>query len=175
MEQGSVDRAGSSYQKTEEKSRYKLPKLKLVEFDGCPKQWLNFWSQFKGIDEDKYLSSEEKFQYLIQSTTKDSDARRVVSSFPPTAENYKKAISHLKSRFGKDKVLVEVYVRDLLKLVLSNASGVQKLSLANLYDQLETQLRALESLGVTTDKSGADPPMCGRGGRRGPESSINFF
>lgn len=51
----------SLVQNIEGKSRYKLPKLKLIEFDGCPKQWLNFWSQFKGIDEDKHLSPEENF------------------------------------------------------------------------------------------------------------------
>lgn len=49
----------------EGRSRYKLPKLKLVEFDGSPKQWLQFWSQFKSIDEDKDLSPEEKFSLLI--------------------------------------------------------------------------------------------------------------
>lgn len=134
------------------RSRYKLPKLKLVEFSGSPKEWLNFWSQFKGIHEDESISAEEKFQYLIQATVSESVARRVVCSFPPTADNYAKAIEYLKSRFGKEKVLVEMYVRDLLKLVLTNTNGKQRLSLASLYDQLETQLRALESLGVTSDK-----------------------
>lgn len=137
------------------KSRYKLPKLKLVEFNGSPREWLKFWSQFKGIHEDENLSEEEKFQYLIQATVADSVARRVVTSFPPTKQNYTKAIEHLKSRFGKDKILVEVYVRDLLKLVLTNTNGKQKMSLSALYDSLETQLRALESLGVTTDKYAA--------------------
>lgn len=147
-----VSRASTS---TGGHSRYKLPKLKLVEFSGSPRDWLNFWSQFKGIHEDESLSSEEKFQYLIQATVSESVARRVVCSFPPTADNYAKAIEHLKSRFGKEKVLVEVYVRDLLKLVLTNTNGKQRLSLASLYDQLETQLRALESLGVTSDKYSA--------------------
>lgn len=85
----------------------------------------------------------------------DSLARRVVESFPPTSENYQKAIDHLKSRFGKEKILVEVYVRDLLKLVISNSNGNQKVSLGTLYDKLETKLRALESLGMTSDKYAA--------------------
>lgn len=147
--------ADSAVESRTEKSRYKLPKLKLVEFTGCPREWLSFWSQFKGIHENELLSSEEKFQYLIQATVAESAARRVVSSFPPTAENYGKAIAHLKSRFGKENVLVEVYVRDLLKVVLANTNGQQKLPLATLYDKLETQLRSLESLGVTSDKYAA--------------------
>lgn len=135
------NRSISSRRESEIKSRYKLPKLKLVEFSGSPKEWLNFWSQFKGIHEDINLSEEEKFQYLIQATVIESVARRVVTSFLPTKENYNKAIEHLKSRFGKEKVLVEVYVRELLKLVLTNTNGRQKIPLSTLYDILETQLR----------------------------------
>lgn len=135
------------------KSRYKLPKLELVKFNGEPKDWLNFWSQFKGIHEDENLSSEEKFQYLLQATVVDSPARSVVSSFPPTADNYPKAVKYLKSRFGKDKILIEVYVRDLLKLVTDPNNRYE--SLSTIYDALETKLRALESLGVTSDKYAA--------------------
>lgn len=120
----------STVRSTNETKRYKLPKLKLVEFDGNPRKWLGFWSQFKGIHD------KERFQYLIQATEVDSEARRVLASFPPTGENYQKAIDHLKSRFGKDNVLIEVYIRDLLKLVLSNVNGQQKVQLATLYDQL---------------------------------------
>lgn len=86
----------------EVRTRYKLPKLELVQFDGEPKNWLNFWSQFKGIHENDNVSSEEIFQYLIQATVVDSPARSVVASFPPTSENYPKAIKYLKTRFGKD-------------------------------------------------------------------------
>lgn len=78
------------------KSRYKLPKIEMVKFDGSPNEWLSFWSQFKGIHEDRNLSDKQKFQYLIQATATDSPARRVVGSFPPTAENYPKTIKYLK-------------------------------------------------------------------------------
>lgn len=137
------------------KTQCKLPKLKLVEFSGNPKEWLNFWSQFKSIHENESLATEDKFQYLIQATKEESAARRVVLSFPATGENYQKAIDHMKTRFGKDSILVEVYVLDLLKLVLTKTNGKQKTPLTTLYDKLETQLRALESLGVTTDKYAA--------------------
>lgn len=85
------------------KTNYKLPKLELVKFDGEPKNWLQFWSQFKSIHEDNNLTSEIKFQYLLQATVVDSPARNVVSSFPPTSENYPKAIDYLKTRFGGTK------------------------------------------------------------------------
>ncbi|XP_025154441.1 uncharacterized protein LOC112588490 [Harpegnathos saltator] len=49
-------------------------------------------------------------------------------------------------------LLIEFYVRELLKLVLSKNKNV---SLMTIYDKLETHLRALESLDVTTEMCAA--------------------
>ncbi|GBO35811.1 hypothetical protein AVEN_24543-1 [Araneus ventricosus] len=146
------------------KRSFKLPKIELQKFDGGLKDWLSFWGLFKKIDEDSDIPNEDKYQYLIQSTLKGSRAREVVESFPPTAENYTQAIECLKARFGREDVLVEVYVRELLSLVLNNVlNNEHKLPLINrlsaqrtqtvkLYDRIETQLRSLQMLGVTSDK-----------------------
>ena len=83
---------------------------------------------------------------------KDSRAFEVVNSFPLTAGNYEKAIHSLESRFGKKDLLIEYYVRELLKLVLSKNKNM---SLAITYDKLETHIRALETLGVTTEMCAA--------------------
>jgi len=48
--------------------------------------------------------------------------------------------------------LIEFYVRELLKLVLNKNKSI---TLVMIYDKLETHLRALESLGVTTDMCAA--------------------
>ncbi|KYN07072.1 hypothetical protein ALC62_01968 [Cyphomyrmex costatus] len=130
----------------------KLPKIELRKFGGEIKDWLSFWSTFRKIHEDATLSREDKFHYLLQSTVKDSRAFEVVNSFPPTADNYEKAVESLKSRFGKKDLLIEFYVRELLKLVLNKSKNI---SLISIYDKLETHLRALESLGVTTDMCAA--------------------
>lgn len=130
----------------------KLPKIELRKFGGDIKDWLPFWSTFKKIHEDASLSREDKFQYLVQSMVKDSRAFEVVNSFPLTAGNYEKAIHSLESRFGKKDLLIEYYVRELLKLVLSKNKNM---SLAITYDKLETHIRALETLGVTTEMCAA--------------------
>ncbi|GFX42344.1 uncharacterized protein TNCV_110641 [Trichonephila clavipes] len=57
-------------------------------------------------------------------------------------------------RFGQEDVLIQVYVRELLKLVLQNTE-IKKVNLSSLYDKIEAQLRALESLGVTKEKYAA--------------------
>jgi len=50
---------------------------------------------------------------------------------------------------------VEFYVRELLKLTLVINSKEGRVTLSSLYDRIETQLRALEMLGVATEKYAA--------------------
>ncbi|GFR18836.1 transposable element Tc1 transposase [Trichonephila clavata] len=69
-----------------------------------------------------------------------------LKGYPPYKGNYLKVIDHLKSRFGRKDLLIEVYIRDLLALV-NNKSYIK---LTDLYDKLGSYLRALETLGVTT-------------------------
>lgn len=137
------------------KRYFHLPKLELQLFDGNVKNWIGFWGQFKKVHEDNEIEPEDKFQYLIQSMTPGSSARELVESFPPSGENYAKAIEQLKSRFARDEFLIEVYVRELLNLVLQQATKLNNMPLSSLSDKLETQLRALGTLGVTSDKYAA--------------------
>ncbi|GFX48669.1 DUF1758 domain-containing protein [Trichonephila clavipes] len=104
---------------------------------------------------DKGIAEEDKMQYLLQSVEPKSKAERLVLSFPATAENYPKAIDQLKERFGREDLLVQIYVRELLNLVMKNAvSGRTKTDLSALYDELQGKLRSLESLGRTQEKYG---------------------
>ncbi|XP_051159149.1 uncharacterized protein LOC127280286 [Leptopilina boulardi] len=135
------------------KGSLKLPQIELPKFKCHVKEWLLFWSIFKKIHEDNSIRREDKFQYLIQATSPDSRARELVRSFPPTADNYDKAIASLKSRFGQDDIVVKYYVRELLGLVLQNElKGGPKATLSANYDKLEAYIRALDTLRVTTEK-----------------------
>jgi len=53
----------------------------------------------------------------------------------------------MKARFGPEDLLVEFYVTELLKLTMSMNSKEDKVTLSSLYDRIETQLRAMETLG----------------------------
>lgn len=135
--------------------KFKLPRIELPKFDGNIRDWLPFWGQFSKIDRDPDIDDSDKIQYLIQSTVAGSRARQLVESFPAIGENYKKVINVLKSRFGRDDLQIEVYIREMLGLIINNAGSNKKLDLSTLYDRLETQLRALETLGVASDKCSA--------------------
>ncbi|UYV62870.1 hypothetical protein LAZ67_2002193 [Cordylochernes scorpioides] len=75
---------------------YRLPKLEFKKFGGEPREWITFWSQFSTIDRDPQMPPETKFQYLFQATAENSEAREAVESFPPSADNYPKAIEYIK-------------------------------------------------------------------------------
>lgn len=136
--------------------KLKLPKIELKKFGGEVKEWLSFWSQFKRIHDDEGIRAEDKFQYLIQAMISDTRAKSIVDSFPPTAENYEKVIDVLKNRFGREEILTEYYVRELIGLVIKNTNtNKERLNITQLYDKLESYLRALESIGMTQDKYAA--------------------
>jgi len=133
---------------------FKLPKLELMKFDGKLKDWLGWWSQFQKIDEDLTLHTTDKFQYLLQALTPKSEARELVESFPPSEANYPKAVEALKNRFGKESLLVQVYVRELLKLAFNNVTNKEKIPVSTMFIKLKSHLRALESLKLAaTDPS----------------------
>ncbi|GBN50275.1 hypothetical protein AVEN_255565-1 [Araneus ventricosus] len=132
------------------KRNFQLPQLQLKKFNGDARDYLAFWSQFQKIHADPDIPNEDKMQYLIQVVEEGSKAERLVQSFPATASNYPKAIQQLQERFGRDDLLVQIYVRDLLSMVMKNSTtGRMKISLPILYGELEGKLKALESLGKT--------------------------
>lgn len=132
------------------KRKFKLPNIEFKHYDGNIKGWLSFWAQFKKIHEDPQIDENDKIEYLLQATIPGSRARQLVESFPAMSDNYQKIIDCMQARFGQKDLQIEVYVRELLKLILSNAISDQHFDVSILYDRIETQLRALETLGITS-------------------------
>ncbi|KAF8764089.1 hypothetical protein HNY73_022207 [Argiope bruennichi] len=93
-----------------------------------------------------------KFQYLLQAVVRKSNAARVVKSFPATADNYPKAIVQLKDRFGREDLLVQIYVRDFSMVMKNAIFGRATADLPALYDELKFKIRALDSLDRTQEK-----------------------
>ncbi|GFT39108.1 integrase catalytic domain-containing protein [Trichonephila clavipes] len=111
---------------TSSSSSLRLPKIQFQQFSGELTGWLQFHNQFKRIHEDESIDDGDKFQYLIQATTPKSRARDIVESFQATPENYRKAFEYMRMRFGQEDVLIQVYVRELLKLVLYRIQKLRK-------------------------------------------------
>jgi hypothetical protein len=147
-----VDSYASAARGSNQKS-YKLPKIELKKFNGDLKNWVGFWSQFSKIHEDASLHDADKFQYLVQSIENGTEPEELVTSYPLTASNYSKAVEALRERYGRDSLLLQVYIRELLKLVISNVNHRDKLPLDRMYLKLESHLRSLSALNLAK----ADP------------------
>lgn len=133
------------------KRKFKLPKIELKKFNGKLIDWLSWWSLFERIHNDEEINPTDKFQYLIQSVEQNTRAYEIVQSFPATNVNYPKAIAALRERFGKEKMLIQVYIRELFQMGLQNLK--KKSDITSLYDKLVCNIHALESLGVTLEQS----------------------
>ncbi len=133
--------------------KFHLPEVKLKTFGGSLKEWLGWWSQFEKIHLDDELHETDKFQYLSQAMEKGSEAKDLIDSYPQTEGNYLKAVEALKERFGRSDLLLQVYVRELLTLVIANVTSKEKMTLSQLYVKLESHLRSLAELQLTN----ADP------------------
>ncbi|KAJ8918883.1 hypothetical protein NQ315_011175, partial [Exocentrus adspersus] len=153
LEQRSEVNSSMSEASRQGKRKFKLPKIEFKRFSGDIKDWLSFWAQFKKIHVDEEIDNHDKIEYLIQATVEGSRARQLVESYPAMGENYDKIVESMQSRFGREDLQIEVYVRELLKLILNNATSKEKMQLSSLYDRIETQLRALETLGITSEKA----------------------
>lgn len=127
------------------KKRLKLPELKLCEFDGQPKNWLKFWTQFMKLHQDDEVDDIDKYQYLLQAVT--GKAKQFIERYPATA--YNEAIEQLRTRYGNEDTLIELYVRELISLIVNVTK--QKFSVVDLYDHIEGQLKCLNFLGVKNE------------------------
>jgi hypothetical protein len=68
------------------------------------------------------LNDEDKFQCLLQAAVADSEAWELVESFPLSGVNYHESVEQLKSHFAWDELLIEIYVQELLPLVLAQVT-----------------------------------------------------
>ncbi|XP_040064146.1 uncharacterized protein LOC120838345 [Ixodes scapularis] len=137
---------------SQEHATVKLPKLEIAKFTGDIRSWQGFWDQFDAtINQNVSLSEIDKFKYLKSYLT--AKAATAIEGLQLTGENYTVALDLLKTRFGKKELIVEEHMSRLLAVrTVSNSHNVEKLRL--LYDEVETGVRSLEALGVSSNTYG---------------------
>ena len=134
-------------------NRTKLPRLIVKEFDGTILSWQSFWEQFSSAVHDRSdLSTIDKFSYLKSLLT--DKAEKVISGLSLSAENYKSAVELLEERYGNKQAQINAHMENMLKLApvksMGNLDGLRKL-----YDCIETSIRNLNALGVSSAAYGA--------------------
>ncbi len=124
---------GSGSEDTTKLRNFKLPTIQMTKFSGELKDWLAWWAQFQKIDEDPHMHGSDKFWYLLQSLEPGTDAYEMVMGYPQSNENYPQVIEALKKRYGNQDILLQVYIRQLLNLVISNVNAKDKIPVRTLY------------------------------------------
>ena len=133
-------------------TKVKLPKLSLKKFNGDVSKWTSFWDSFESaVHQNKDLSEVDKFNYLTSMI--EHSASEAIAGLSLTVSNYEEAVTILKKRFGNKQTIVNKHMEILLNLepVTSN-SNLKRLR--RLYDQIESHVRALKALGVTSEAYG---------------------
>ncbi len=127
-----------------------LPKLQLPKFGGDLLEWSTFWGLYEAaVHNNQSISEIEKFSYL--KCQLQNDAKSCIDGLPLTPENYISAVTLLKERFGQTHRITQAYICALIDLTPPTND---RLSLRRFYDQVETYIRHLESLGKSPDTYG---------------------
>ncbi|CAB3235858.1 unnamed protein product [Arctia plantaginis] len=122
----------------------KLPTIQLPKFNGSYKNWLEFHDTFTSlIHSDDDIDDINKFHYL--RTSLEGSAAVVIQSIEISACNYTVAWNVLCERFDNKRLLIHNHISAIFNIdTITKESSV---TLKGLIDQLNKNLRSLESLG----------------------------
>ena len=124
---------------------FKLPKFVLQKFDGGILRWKQFEESFEAVvHENERISNIEKFTYLLGYLEK--APQQAVGNFPLTNDTYIQAWELLKEKYGNPQLIISTHMNELIKLNKVNGSNVTELR--ELYDPIESNVRALKTIGI---------------------------
>ena len=103
------------------------------------------------VHKNSQLSNIEKFSYLKGYLG--GEAEKCVEGITLTEENYEEALKVLKERFGNPQLTITAHMNKLLKLNKIK-SGANVKELRTLFDQIESQVRSLSTVGVLSEHYG---------------------
>ena len=129
-------------EKTALSNNTKLPKLKVTPFKGTAADWVRFENMFLTQVDNKSISDEEKFGYLLESVV--SKVRDKIANLKPGPVGYKTAWDRLKKEYGQTKLVVNAHMDEIINL--TSVRGSNYLRVQEFYDKLSKNFDALETL-----------------------------
>lgn len=127
---------------------FKLPIIKIPNFDGTYFKWLEFKETFSSlVHENTQIKNIYKFHYL--NSYLEGEAARVICNLEVTDKNYCQAWKLLCERFDNKRQLINNHLRSLLNIETVRETAK---SLRFIIDHVTKNLRALSTLGLPTDK-----------------------
>ena len=131
----------------------KFPSIEIKSFSGELTEWPSFLDSCEAaIHNSSELSDVQKFIYLRSYLT---DApMKSVSGLTLTNENFRKALAILKERYGNKQAIVSTHMEKLANLRVAS-SDANITGLGKLFDEIESNVRSLETLGVGANSYGS--------------------
>ena len=134
------------------KENIKLPPLEIRKFDGNATKWQTFYDSFNAaIDTSTSISKVEKFNYLQGFL--EGDALKCISGLSLTENNYDQAKVILENRYGNKQLIISTHMSSLVKLAPVKTNDIT--SLRRLYDEIESHVRSLLTLGIDIKNYGS--------------------
>ena len=131
-------------------------KLEIQKFKGDPSCRQEFMDSFNAaVHNSKALSNVEKFNYL--RTFLEGETMHTISGLSLTNDNYNEALNLLKNCFENNHVIISAHMNTLVKLTSVNNENVK--TLRKFYDDTESHVRSLSTLGIEMDNYAWFPPM----------------
>ena len=130
----------------------KLPRIDIKKFSGDVTEWQTFFDSFEvDVHSNDKLYSIKKMNYLLSYLT--GEALKTVQGLKLSEPNYSAAIEMLQEQYGDKQVLISAHMNKLLNLF--NSGNLNDLKyLRELYNNIDTQVRSLKSLGMDPDSYG---------------------
>lgn len=130
------------------KSKVKLPDIKLPTFSGEYSHWSEFKELFLAVvDKDQDLSDIQKFYYLKGCLA--DPVKKIISRFEVSAKNYSAAWNILNERYENKPLLIHNHIQAIFDIPALNKTS--HIELRSLYDNTVEHLSALKCLGENTD------------------------
>uniref|UniRef100_T1J6C7 CCHC-type domain-containing protein n=1 Tax=Strigamia maritima TaxID=126957 RepID=T1J6C7_STRMM len=99
----------------------KLPKLEMPKFSGLTIDWPNFEDRFDlAVGRNLQLAAVDKFQYLLAACQ--SDAKKLIESYPMEDASFQAALDLLKSTYKSDLMQKSALLAAIKSLPLINSS-----------------------------------------------------
>lgn len=124
-----LNRSDSNIAATPKQAFVRLPKINLITFDGCPKDWQTFIDMYDSlIHHNESLSYIEKYNYLI--STLRNEPLLLIKCTPLTSDNYMVAYNALRKRYDNTRLIATFHwhaIEQTKKISFSNNAKALRL------------------------------------------------
>ena len=104
-------------EKLSHQDQAKLPKLQITQFNGTTADWVRFENMFTTRVDNKQISDEVQFGYLLEMVCQQVNAR--IANLKPGSLDYKTAWERLCREYGQTQIVVNAHVSEIIQFSCS--------------------------------------------------------